>query len=33
MALENDTDRFGIVAGYRDATGAEHQTSDQTRAA
>jgi len=33
MALENDTDRFGIVAGYRDATGKEHQTSDQTRAA
>jgi 4-alpha-glucanotransferase len=33
MALETDTDRFGIVAGYRDATGTEHQTSDQTRAA
>jgi 4-alpha-glucanotransferase len=33
MALENDTDAFGIVAGYRDATGKEHQTSDQTRAA
>ncbi len=33
MAVETDTDRFGIVARYRDATGAEHQTSDQTRAA
>jgi 4-alpha-glucanotransferase len=33
MALEKDTDAFGIVAGYRDATGKEHQTSDQTRAA
>jgi 4-alpha-glucanotransferase len=33
MSLEKDTDAFGIVAGYRDATGKEHQTSDQTRAA
>ena len=31
--MSHDTDRFGIVARYCDATGTEHQTSDQTRAA